>query len=122
MEFNLKKLEPIWIELHGEEYPARMTNRAVKELTELWGIEYFDLFNKIAASGLSVDEILDVIFVTLKGGGIQLTREQLDDVEIDARFIEHANSKIIQLFDSSQRIVNVLEDDNEESEKDSKKK
>lgn len=122
MDFNLKKLEPILVEIHEEKYPTRMTNRAVKELEEMWGIKYFALFDKIAGAGLEINEMIDVIYVTLKGGGVKVEREQLEDIEITAQFITHANDTIIKLFDNSQRIESILEDDKESDEEKNAKK
>ena len=36
MKFELKRQEPVFIELCGKEYPARLTNRAVKQILELF--------------------------------------------------------------------------------------
>ena len=111
MELELRRLEPVLINIHGREYPARMPNRAVKELTEMWGVKYFDLFEKLAGGAFELDEVLDVLYVTLKCGGVTgISREMFDDMDHDIEFVAEITPKITELFDRSQRVESVLED------------
>jgi len=120
MELELKRLEPVMIAIQGKEYPARMPNRAMKELAEMWQIKYFGLFQKLATDTLELDEIFDVLFVTLKAGGVNVTRDMFEDMDHDAEFINTATLKIIELFDRSQKVESALEE-NELGNDDKKK-
>ena len=123
MELELIRLEPVLITIHGKEYPARMPNRAVKELSEMWGIKYFDLFEKLANGAFELDEIMDVLYVTLKSGGVtNISRDMFEDMDHDINFIAEVTTKITELFDRSQRVENMLEDSNGQGINDKKKK
>ena len=110
MELELKRLEPVLITIDGKEYPARMPNRAIKELAEMWGVKYFELFDKLASGSFELDEVFDVLYVTLKAGGVKVEREMFEDMDHDAFFIASVTSQIIELFDRTQKVENVLED------------
>lgn len=111
MEFELKRLEPVYIDIHGKEYPARMPNRAVKELEEMWSVKYFELFEKLAGGAFELDEILDILYVALKCGGVtNITRDMFEDMDHDVNFIVEVTPKILELFDRTQKVENLLED------------
>lgn len=117
MEFELKRLEPVMISINGKEYPARMPNRAIKELCEMWGVKYFELFDRLAGDALELHEMLDVLYVTLKAGGVKLTRALFNDMEHDINFVSHITAKITELFDRTQSVENILEDTKEDTKK-----
>ena len=121
MEFELKRQEPVYIAIQGKEYPARLTNRAVKELQELWKLGYFDIFDKFTGGTIEPEEIYDLLFVALKSGGVNIAREVFDDMDHDAYFIADVTPKILELFDRSQRVESVLDETTEPGDEDKKK-
>jgi len=113
MEFELKRLEPVLIDIHGKEYPARMPNKAVKELCEMWGVKYFDLFDKLASGAFELNEVFDVLYVTLKSGGVNVTRDMFDDMDHDVNFVAEITPKIVELFDRTQKVESAIADEPE---------
>jgi len=120
MTFELKNLEPVTITIHGADYPARMPFKAVKALCEMWDMEYFDLLNRLSNDTLQYNELFDILFITLKAGGVEVAREALDDIEHDPYFITYLTNKIIELFDRTQKAETIL-DISELSKEDKKK-
>jgi len=113
MEFELKRLEPVLICIGGGEYPMRLTNKAAKELQELWGVKYFELFQRFTGDGIDLDDMLDFLHITMKSGGVNVTREMLDEIDIDASFIAHATNCIVVLLDRTQKVEGILDDTTE---------
>jgi len=120
LKFELKRLEPVYIEICGQEYPARLTNKAVKEILELWKVEYFEMFDRFASEGLKTDEIHDILYIVLKCGGVEIEREVFEELDHDPLFISSATAKILELFDRTQKVESVLEE--EKDPEDDKKK
>jgi len=114
MDFELKRLDPVLIDIHGKEYPARMPNKAVKELCELWKVKYFDLFDKLASGAFELDEVFDVLYVTLKSGGVNIKRDMFDDMDHDINFVAEVTPKIVELFDRTQKVESETEDETED--------
>ena len=112
MELELKRLEPVYIKIQGKEYPARMPNRAIKELAEMWNVKYFDMFEKLAGGAFELDELMDALYVTLKCGGVTgITRAMFDDMDHDIEFVHvELTPKIVELFDRTQRVESALEE------------
>jgi hypothetical protein len=120
MEFELKRLEPVLITIGGGKYPMRLTNRAAKELQEQWGVKYFELFERLTTDTIILDDVLDFLAVTLKSGGVNVSREMLDEIDIDAGFITHATDCIVALLDRTQRVQSAI-DETDEPDEDKKK-
>ncbi|MCL2215767.1 MAG: gene transfer agent family protein [Defluviitaleaceae bacterium] len=113
MQFELKRLEPVFINIGGAEYPMRLTNKAAKELQELWGVKYFKLFERFTGYGIELDDMMDFLHITLKSGGVKVTREDLDEIDIDASIIAHATNCIITLLDRTQKVESVIDETDE---------
>jgi len=123
MEFELKRLEPVLIDICGKEYPARMPNKAIKELCEIWQIKYFDLFEKLAGGMFDLDEIFDVLYVILKSGGVNVERDMFgDDMEHDTELIGEIMTKISELFNRTQQVESAIEEESADAAKKKRRK
>ena len=84
----------------------------------MWGVKYFDLFDKLAGGAFEIDEIFDCLFVTLKAGGVKgIKREMFDDMDHDAEFISVCASAIVELFDRTQIVESELQDEKQGEKK-----
>ncbi|MCL2197314.1 MAG: gene transfer agent family protein [Defluviitaleaceae bacterium] len=81
MKLEKRKLDPVIIKINGVDYPAKLTHRALLELEDITGEMFISLFAKMENTDLSSLGILQIIYVALKGGGVDLTLDDLLDTE-----------------------------------------
>jgi len=81
MKFEKKKIDPVMISIGGVEYPAKLTNRAMIELEEITGEVYTALFTRIETLTATLKDLQIILYVALKGGGVELTLEDMLDSE-----------------------------------------
>ena len=91
MKFELKRLEPVIITIQGKDYPAKLTHRAIIELEELTGMGHIEFLSKLEGATTNIKDIQLLLYVSLKGGGVDVT---LDDL-LDHDFTISDNTKLL---------------------------
>ena len=81
MKFEKSRLEPLKIELGGIAYPVRVTFGGMAELEEKLELPFLEVFNKFMESELNAREVQAMLYVMLKCGGVEVTLEDMGDVE-----------------------------------------
>ncbi len=120
MKFKKSNLEPITIEINGEKYPARLTFRALAELEELTKVSFITLFNKLAEGSFETNDIIYVIYVALKYGGVEVTLDDLNDTDFDSAQFKNTLSEISKLLSRTQKVVSSLQDNDKTGESEKK--
>lgn len=81
MKFEKSRLEALKLELGGITYPVRVTFGGMAELEELLQMPFLEIFNKIISNNFNAKEIQVTLYVMLKGGGVEVTLEDLADCD-----------------------------------------
>jgi len=93
MKFVKSKLDPITIKIGGIEYPARLPFSALAEIEELTGESFFNAFN-----GFNAEILLKLTYAALKGGGVELEYQDLEDCEFSMEDLNEMTNKIMKLI------------------------
>ena len=115
MKFQPSKLEPVWVNIDGVEYPAKMTMGGLAELEELTGMGFLKLFNKFADQEMAASDLINILYVMLKCGGVELCKKDINDVYFTAGILDAMS----QVLNRALKVNSVLQD---HKEKDNKKK
>jgi hypothetical protein len=117
MKLEKSRLEPLKVELGGVEYPVRVTNGGMIELEELTGKPFSEIFESFIGNKFSVKEVRAALFIMLKGGGVELAIEDLDDIEFSIDCIGVMSDALLK----ANRVTSILEEQNSEKDGDGKK-
>ena len=109
MKFVKSNLEPINIELNGEQYPARLTFRALAELEELTKVSFLIFFDKFANGSFKTNDIIHILYVALKFGGVDVTLDDLRDVDFDTEQFQKLMTEISKLLKRTQNVVSSVQ-------------
>jgi len=88
MKFQKSRLEPLTLTIGGNDYPAFLTNSGMMELEQLTGKEFAEIFEMFASSKYGTKDLMATTYVLLKGGGVELTLEDLDSEPFNVGVIE----------------------------------
>ena len=117
MQFVKSNLEPIIFNIDGHEYPARLPFKALAELEELTKSSFMVLFDKFATGGFTSSDLLNILYVALKHGGVELNFDDLLDMEISSELLRTMMTEITNLLNRSQKVVSQLQDHKEKEKK-----
>ena len=112
MQFVKSNLDPIMIELNGVQYPARLTFKALAELEELTHKSFMKLFDKFGEGDFSSHEIINILYVSLKHGGVAAELDDLREMDFSTDFLQGAMSEIGNLFNRTQKVTSLIQDHN----------
>lgn len=84
MKFEKSRLEPLKIDIGGVIYPVRVTFGGMAELEEILEMPFLEIFNKFIENSFNARETQATLYVMLKGGGVEVALEDLDDAEFTA--------------------------------------
>ena len=118
MKFEKSKLEPLKLNIGGTEYPLRATFGGMAELEELFEMPFLEIFNKFIANNYKANEIKKVLYVLLKGGGVELAIEDLDDVDFATDAIDVLSDALLR----ANTVVSAIEEQKTPEDAGSEKK
>lgn len=98
MKFQKRKLDPVLIEIDGIQYPSKLTNRVMIELEEITGLSHIEFLSKIENATAKLEDIQTLLYVSLKGGGVELTLNDMLEADftlMDQAAITNALSEVI---------------------------
>ncbi len=110
MKFVKSNLEPIAIELNGEKYPAKLTFRALAELEELTRVSFMTLFDRFANGNFNTNDIINILYVALKYGGVEVTLDDLQDMDFDTEQFQNIMTEISKLLNRTQKVISSVQD------------
>ena len=114
MQFVKSNLEPILFEINGVKYPARLPFKALAELEELTKSSFMVLFDKFATGGFVSSDLLNILYVALKHGGVEIELNDLMDMEISSELLREVMNEISNLLNRTQKVVSQLQDNEPE--------
>ena len=109
MKFVKSNLDPVEIEINGTKYLARLPFAALAELEELTGESFIQLFDKIDSGRMTVDELMKMLYVALKGGGVDITLPDLQENDFSLAAVHEMMNKIGQLLTRTMNVEPVTE-------------
>ncbi len=121
MQFVKSNLEPITITINEVEYPARLTFRALAELEELTHESFMTLFNRFAEGDFIIADILNILYVSLKYGGVEVTIDDIQEMDFSTEFFQGAMMEITKLLNRTQKVVSSIAEVNKGTGKSEKK-
>ena len=110
MQFQKSKLEPITIELGGEKYPARLPFKALAELEELTKMSFMTLFDKFATASFTSNDLINILYIALKYGGVEVEIDDLQEMEISSEVLRTVMDEIANLLKRTQKVVSQIQD------------
>jgi len=109
MQFVKSHLEPIMIILNGVEYPARLNFKALAELEELIHDSFMVLFDRFSEGKFTINDILSLVYVSLKCGGVEIEIDDLQDMDFSPEFFKESMKEITKLLSRTQKVVSSIE-------------
>ena len=88
MKFQKSRLEPLTMTLGGNNYPVFLTNGGMMELEQLIDKRFTEIFEMFASGNYGAKDLMATTYVMLKGGGVKVTLEDLEDVEFSMGVID----------------------------------
>jgi len=122
VKFIKSNLDPIIITICGTDYPALLSFRALTELEELTGEGFNITMNKFAVGDYSPSDILKVVFVSLKGGGVDVVYDDLLSIDYSTELMTHLTQKTTDLFLRHAGINDMGKDEDDDKKKQTTKK
>ena len=96
MIFNIKRLRPKEIEIYGEKYPLMLTMEALAELESITNKTFSNIFTEFTDDNtLSIKTIQAVLYVMLKGGGVDLELADLSGVPFTHEIIQTLSDAMV---------------------------
>jgi hypothetical protein len=117
MQFKPSNLEPIAFNIGGAEYPARLPFRALAELEELSKMGFLTFFDRFTTGNFTSTDLLNILYVSLKHGGVEVTFEDLQDMDITQSVLNDVMTEIARLLNRTQKVVSQLQDHKKPDEK-----
>ena len=111
MKFEKSRLEPLKIDIGGTIYPVRITFGGMAELEEMLGMPFLEAFNLFISNTFGVKEVKTILYVMLKGGGVELTPDDLDDVDFTTDIIDVISDALLR----ANKVVSELAEQQEPS-------
>ena len=118
MKFEKSRLEPLKIDIGGIEYPVRVTFGGMAELEEILGTPFLEIFNKFIVNTFNANETMAVMYVMLKGGGVEVTLEELKDAEFTADILGVMSDALMR----ANKVITALDEQQETEDGADKKK
>ena len=118
MKFEKSRLEPLKIDIGGVVYPARVTFGGMAELEEMLGMSFLEVFNKFGSDTFRVKEAQAILYVMLKGGGVEVTLEDLENVEFTIGTLDVMSDALAR----ANTVVTAIEEQKEDGKSGGKKK
>ena len=106
MKFQPSKLEPVLITIDGVEYPAKLTFRGLAEIEELFGMGFFKVFEKFSQQDITVSELISILYIMLKCGGVEVDKEDLNEIEFSVGIIDSMS----QVLSRANKVNSLLQD------------
>ena len=94
MRFEKSRLEPITMTLGGVKYPVFLTNGGMMELEELTGKKFTEIIDMYATGDYGAKDIRDTTYVMLRGGGVDVTLDDLEYAEFNLGIIDILQSAL----------------------------
>ena len=118
MKFEKSRLEPLKIDIGGVTYPVRVTFGGMAELEEILGMPFLEIFNKFISEKFNAKETQVLLYVMLKGGGVEVTLEDLDEAEFTADILGVMSDALMR----ANTVLTLIEEQGEREGGDSGKK
>jgi len=109
MRFERSRLESVIITVGGVGYPARLPFKALAELEELSRESFMILFDRFATGNFNIADILNIVYVALKNGGVELTLEDLNDIDFTSDDLRILMANITELLNRAQKVNSQLQ-------------
>ena len=106
MKFEKNRLDPLFVEIGGVEYPIRFPVRGMAEVEDLFKENFYSVIARLSEQKISGEEITKLLYVMLKCGGVELELEDLQDVDFNFEII----GKIMELLGRTNKVVSKLQD------------
>lgn len=109
----------------GESYPARLRNKALMELEALTGMSFISFFAKFASDEMNIKDLLTLIYITLKDGGVELKFDDLTQCDFSDEELDGLMSGMNELLQRTQSVGdgdNKGDKDDKDNTKNPKKK
>ena len=106
MKFEKSRLEPIKLSLGGVDYPVRVTFNGMAELEEKFELSYTEVLDKCISQNLKAKEVQFILHVLLKGGGVEVTLDDLNKVDFTIDVFDALSDALIK----ANKVMSALED------------
>ena len=113
MKFEKSRLEPLKVDIGGVEYPVRMKISGMIEIEEILGESFFSAYNRFAVNNFGTNDIKVFLYAVLKGGGVDVSLDDLDDVDFTIDIL----TSIDDVVSRSSKVSDVPVDTDEDSDK-----
>jgi len=117
MQFVISKLEPILININGVMYPAFLPFRALAELEDRTKLGFMAFMSKFATGDFISSDLLNILYVALKHGGVELEYDYLLDMDISTKLLKSIMDGITELINRTLYVDSQLQDDNTEKKR-----
>ena len=118
MKFEKSRLAPIELELGGVKYPVRVTFSGMAEFEEKFSMPFSEVFNKFMTQDLNAKELQFILWVLLKGGGVEVTLEDLDGVDFSIDTLDVLSEALLKANKITTSLAGQQNTDGEDGEDD----
>ena len=94
MKFEKSRLEPLKVDISGVEYPVQMKISSMMEIEEILCESFFSAYNRFAVNKFNTNDIKVFLYAALKGGGVEVSLDDLDDVDFTIDIIKSIDDVI----------------------------
>ena len=123
MKFVKSNLEPIKIELNGEQYPIKLTFGALSQIEESTGLSFIALFDVMTSQKQTSKIIAEMLYSMLIAGGVEVEKRDIAELEFTNEQHKSINKGIAAALLRHVKFTSDIEaDTNEEENQDDKKK
>ena len=110
MKFEKSRLEPVRVDIGGVEYPAQIKIGGMLEIEEILGESFFSAYDRFAINKFSANDVKLFLYAALKGGGVEVSLDDLDDVDFTIDVIKSIDDVIARSIKISDSLAEPVED------------
>lgn len=111
MKFEIKRLAPVSINIDGIDFPAFLPNKALLELEKLCGDSFLSIFNRFAVGDYTISDIINMLFVAFKHGGVEISIEDIREMEFNMTRHKSIMAGIGELMKHTQSVESSIAND-----------
>jgi len=111
MKFEKRNLDPVMITINEVEYPAILNFRALSELEKITGKSFHETIEAFTTTGISSLKLMEMVYVSLKAGGVDITLDDFMDIDYDIQLIGHFSEKMTELIVRCIKTEDIIVDD-----------